>query len=306
MKKSCHIVVHSKLKPQILRQRLIEGDERLLRKYEIIPPPENTFKLRKRYLEKKEDANPNLMAAVARWIYSSSNPRPKRVMHRPRFFSQRPPFTPKYDNFQSGSASHHFQPFFTKPRPRFSYASPSPVYNPRARYFSPGEWSPNDGNSPTLEPTANSSTGYNSTITSQSQDFTVDELTSGEFSPRTSTGDFGSSAPAHSTPKSNPPSLDDFTRDDFTPGHFTPQSPIDQFRARNFNERAPGPFNANPSHRRFQPDSIDFMPGASTYDSQQGQGHFMQHTPDNNLPPPMYNYTPLNRWGLQPNFPRKY
>lgn len=299
MKKSRHIVVHSKCTPQVLRQRLIEGDERLLRKYEIIPPPENTFKIKKRYVGDEDAADPNLMAAVARWVYSTSIPRPKR----PRFFAQRPRFTPRNDNFGSGSASHRFRPFSINVRPRFSYESPSPVYNPRARYFSPGRWSPNDGSSPTTEPTASTSSGYRSTINSQSLDFTVDDLTSGEFSPLTPTGSFRTSTPVHSTPMSNSPGLD-FTLDDFTPGHVTPQSPIDLFPARNFINRAPGPFNVNPSHHRFESDLPDFMPEACV----SHQGYFLQQQPipDDNLQPPMYNYTPINRWGLQQNVPRKY
>lgn len=33
-----HLVISSKLTPQLLRQKLLEGDSYLLEKYEIIPP----------------------------------------------------------------------------------------------------------------------------------------------------------------------------------------------------------------------------------------------------------------------------
>lgn len=36
---SRHIVISTKLSPQVLRQKLLEGDPYLLEKYEIIPPP---------------------------------------------------------------------------------------------------------------------------------------------------------------------------------------------------------------------------------------------------------------------------
>lgn len=39
---SRHIVISTKLSPQVLRQKLLEGDPYLLEKYEIIPPPQRT------------------------------------------------------------------------------------------------------------------------------------------------------------------------------------------------------------------------------------------------------------------------
>lgn len=41
---SRHIVISAKLSPQVLRQKLLEGDTHLLEKYEIIPPPKQMLK----------------------------------------------------------------------------------------------------------------------------------------------------------------------------------------------------------------------------------------------------------------------
>ena len=36
---SRHLVISTRICPQVLRQKLIEGDEHLREKYELIPPP---------------------------------------------------------------------------------------------------------------------------------------------------------------------------------------------------------------------------------------------------------------------------